>query len=230
VTIKDANVSNDTLVRVVVRIKNEGAQGLTKAALRRRNAGDDGFEHLIDVDAGFGRDADDLILRDAQKDIEVFFDLVHHGRLQVDLIDDGNDDQVGFEGEVKIGKGLGFDALGGIHDEESAFASIESTADLVVEIDMPGSIDEVKFEIFAILSGVGHANRGGFDSDALLALEIHSIEHLLGHIPIRDSARELEHTICQGRFAMIDMGYNAKIANFIHCFAVSVNVTQYNRF
>ena len=213
-----------------MRVKNEGAQRFFKAALRRRNAGDDGFENLIHIQTSFGRDADNFILRDAQKDIEVFFYLVHHGRLQVDLIDDGNDDQVGFEREVKIGEGLGFNALGGIHDQESAFASIESTADLVVEIDMPGSIDEVKFEIFAILSGVGHANRGGFDSDALLALEIHSIEHLLGHIPIRDGTRELEHTICQGRFAMIHMGDNAKIANFIHCFAVSVNVTQYNRF
>jgi len=43
-----------------------------------------------------------------------------------------------------IGDGLRFDALGGIDDEERAFAGGKAARDFVGEIDMAGSVDEVE--------------------------------------------------------------------------------------
>ena len=44
------------------------------------------------------------------------------GAGQIDLVDDGNDFEAVIDGEIGVGQGLGFDALGGIHDQQRAFA------------------------------------------------------------------------------------------------------------
>jgi hypothetical protein len=45
---------------------------------------------------------------------------------------------------VDICKRLGLDALGGVDDEDRAFAGLERVADLVGEIDVTGRIDQVE--------------------------------------------------------------------------------------
>jgi hypothetical protein len=55
-----------------------------------------------------------------------------------------------------------------------------------------------------------------FDRDTPLLLKLHVIEHLLGHIPGGNRARQLEDSVRKRRFAMIDVGDDAEISNVLH--------------
>ena len=58
-----------------------------------------------------------------------------------------------------------------------------------------------------------HADGLGLDGDALFAFQIHLVEHLVGHLALRQGSRVFQQAICQGGFAMIDMRDDAKITN-----------------
>jgi len=57
------------------------------------------------------------------------FDFVRHavrvGGGQVDFVEDGDNFQIVFQGQVDIGQGLGFNPLAGVHDEQCSFAGGE---------------------------------------------------------------------------------------------------------
>ena len=90
-----------------------------------------------------------------------------------------------------------FDALGGIHDKHCAFTSLERTAHFVAEIHVAWCVNEIDLVFLIILRGVIHAYRGGLDRHAFFAFKVHRVEHLLGHITIRDCARELEQAVSE---------------------------------
>ena len=86
-------------------------------------------------------------------------------------------------GKVDVGERLGLDALGRVHHQDCALAGGQAPRDLVGEIDMAGRIDQVQLDTScAVLRLVVHPNGLGLDRDAALALEIHRVEHLLGHL------------------------------------------------
>jgi hypothetical protein len=108
---------------------------------------------------------------------------------------------------------LGFDPLGGIDDEQGAFAGGEAAADLVGEIDVPGGVDQVEGVLVPVAGLVEHANGAGLDGDALLAFEVHGVEHLGGDIAFGDGASALQQPIGKGGLAVIDMGNDAEVAD-----------------
>ena len=64
-----------------------------------------------------------------------------------------------------------------------------------------------------VLRFVIEPHRMGFDGDTALALEVHVVEYLGRHIAPGHSAGQLEQTIGEGRFAMIDMRDNGEVAD-----------------
>ena len=54
--------------------------------------------------------------------LDLHRDVVRPRVRQVDLVDDGDELQVVLDGEVGVGDGLRFDALGGVNHEQGAFA------------------------------------------------------------------------------------------------------------
>ena len=66
------------------------------------------------------------------------------------LVDYRDDLEASIERMVKIRDCLCLDSLGGVHNEECAFTSSYTTADLVAEINVAGSINEIKKVVFAI--------------------------------------------------------------------------------
>ncbi len=70
--------------------------------------------------------------------------------------------------QVAIGQRLRFDALGGIDDENGALAGGQRPADLVVEIDMAGGIDEIEVIGFAVIGFIIQRDGAGLDGDAAL--------------------------------------------------------------
>ena len=208
----EPDVRDDALVGVVVGVEDEAPERRLRVALRGGHPLHDGLQHQVDVGALLGRHEDDLLARDGQHVLQ----LLHHhlglGGRQVDLVDDGHDDQALGEREVDVGERLGLDALGGIDHEDGALAGLEAAAHLVAEVDVTGRVDEVEAVRQAVACGVLQAHGAGLDGDALLALQVHRIEHLAGHLARLDGVRQLQDAVRQRRLAVVDVGDDAEVA------------------
>ena len=186
--------------------------GASGSPFGRRHALHDGLQHQVDVGALLGRHEDDLLARDGQHVLQLLHDHVGLRRGQVDLVDDGHDDEALGEGEVHVGERLGLDALGGVDDEDGALAGLEAAADLVAEVDVAGRVDEVEAVHLAVARGVLQAHRAGLDGDALLALQVHRVEHLARHLARLDGVRQLQDAVGQRRLPVVDVGDDAEVA------------------
>ena len=75
-------------------------------------------------------------------------DLLAHafgiGGGKVDLVDDGDDLVVVLDRLIDVGQRLRLDALGGVDDQQCAFARGEAAADLVGEVDVAGRVHQVE--------------------------------------------------------------------------------------
>jgi hypothetical protein len=82
---------------------------------------------------------------------------------------------------------------------------------------MPGGVDKVQGILLAIGRLMQHTNCVELDGDAALLFQFHVIEHLIGfHLTGGDGAGAFKQSIGNGRFAVIDVGDDAKISNVIH--------------
>jgi len=77
-------------------------------------------------------------------------------------------------------------------------------------------VDQVQNIGFAVARLVGDAHALGLDGDAPLALNIHAVEVLLALIAGRNQAGQAQDAVGQGRFAVVDMGDDAEIADVVH--------------
>jgi hypothetical protein len=68
-----------------------------------------------------------------------------------------------------------------------------------------------------------HLDRLELDGNPSLALQIHLIEELLFHLALFHRTRQLEQPIGKSRFAVIDMGDDAKIADVSLVHTISTN-------
>lgn len=76
---------------------------------------------------------------------------------------------------------------------------------------MSGGVDEID-----LMPLPSHTNGSQFDRNSPLLLDRHSIEHLLiFHLAFFLGSGELEHTISERRFTMIDMSDDSEIADFL---------------
>ncbi len=176
--VDDAGEDDDAAVGVEPGVEDEGLEGGFGIAGGRREKGDDGFEDGLDVEAGLGGDGDGVVGGEADGLFDHLLGAVDVGGGEVDLVDDGDDLEAVGDGEIGVGEGLGLDALGGVDDEEGAFAGGERAGDLVGEVDVAGGVDEVELVGFAVVRLVHHADGVGLDGDAALAFEVHRVEHL----------------------------------------------------
>ncbi len=211
--IDDANIGDDTLIGVILGIEDERPQRLVIGATRRRHALHHRFENLLGADALFGRRQDGLLAGDADHILDLFDDTLRLGAGQVDLVDNRDEFEVGLERQIEIRQRLRLDALRGVHHQNRALARRQTARHLIGEIDVSGGVDEIQFVFLAIERGVAHPHRLRLDGDALLAFEIHLVEHLLRHVTPRDGAREFQQPIRKGGFAVVDMGDDTKVAN-----------------
>src|SRR5437868_7788000 len=54
------------------------------------------------------------------------------------------------------------------------------------------------------------------DRDAALALEVHRVQHLLAHLPVRKPAAALYEAVGERRLAMVDVRDDGKVADVLH--------------
>ena len=86
----------------------------------------------------------------SEKFNDFVFHLLGHGVGHVALVDYGYDFQVVVYGHVKVADGLRLYALGGIHHKKRSFASCNTTAHLVREVNVSRSINEIEGIFLAI--------------------------------------------------------------------------------
>ena len=81
---------------------------------------------------------------------------------------------------------------------------------------MSRSVDKVQRIVFAVFGAVVHLDGVALDRYAALALEVHVVENLSLHIFRSHGGRALQKPVGQRRFAVVDMGYYAKVSDSFH--------------
>ncbi len=191
--------------------------GAVVVALRRRDPLYHRVEEAGDALAGLGGDAEDLVGGDPEHALDLGRALVGLGGRQVDLVERGHDREVGFEGRVAVGEGLGLDPLARVDEEDGALARRHAAGDLVPEVDVAGRVDEVEDVVLPREADVLR-----LDGDAALPLEIHRVQVLGPHVPELHGTAQLEEPIGQGALAVVDVGDDGEVAEALeggrrHC-------------
>ena len=81
---------------------------------------------------------------------------------------------------------------------------------------MTRRIDQVQVIGLAVAGVVLQRHCLRLDGDAALAFDVHRVEHLRLHLAIRQAAAQLDDAIGQGRFAVVDVGDDGKVADLLH--------------
>ena len=214
--VDDAHRDDGAAEGIVMGIKDQGLEFLVRIALGRRQVLDDGLKDLLDALAGFRRTVLDQAAVKAEILLDLQGDLFRFGGGEIDLVDHRDDLEIVFHGQIEIGQGLRLDPLGGVDEEQGAFAGGEGPRDFVAEIDMAGGVDEVEIIGLAISGLIWQADRLTLDGDAALAFDVHVVEQLVLELPVGNEIAVLDHAVGQGRFAMINMGDYAEISYIFH--------------
>ena len=213
-TVEDAVVGDDAAEGVEHRVENQRLQRGVLVALRRRYAVDDGLEHLLDSHARLARRQENILILASQQVDDLVLHLVNHGRIHVDFVQHGDDFEVVAHGQVEVRNGLRLNTLRGIDNQQRTFARGNRARNLVGEVDVSRRIDEVERIEFSVGGTVLHLDGVALDGDALLALELHVVEHLSLHLPAGKCACFFYNSVRECRFTVINMGNNTKIADF----------------
>ncbi len=135
---------------------------------------------------------------------------------QVDLVEHRHHFHPLLDGGVAVGHGLGFHTLRRIHHQQRALAGRQRAGDFVGEVPVARGVDQVELIGLAIPGVVGERRGLGLDGDAPLPLEVHGIEHLLGHLPFRQPAAMLDETVRERGLAVVDVGDDGKVTDVLH--------------
>ena len=191
-------MGDHALVGVVLGIEDQGLEGLIGAALGLRDAFGDSGEDLGCAHPLLRAGKDDFVEIEADNAFELAGDALRFGVREVNLVEDGDELEVLVHRQVNVREGLRFDALGGVNDEDGAFAGGEGTRNFVREVHVARGIDEVVFVLDAIGGRVRHPGGGRLDGDPLLAFQVHRVEQLLGHIALTHRAGRFEEAVSEG--------------------------------
>ena len=211
----DAHQGHHAEIIIEPTVDDQRLQRGLAIALGRRNVRDQVFQRRFDAQARLG--ADETGVRGVNADN--LFDFKLHtlgiGLGQVHFVQDRHDVQTLLDGRVTVRYGLGFNTLPGIDDQQRPLTGRQRARNFVGKIHVSGGIDKVELIDIATPGGVIQGDALRFDGNAALALDIHGIEHLRLHLAIAQTAAVLNKAIGQRRLAVIDMGDDRKIADFL---------------
>ena len=206
---------NDTPVRIIQGVKDQGLERGIRIAVGRRYIGDDCLQDILHPQSLLGGNKGSF--RGIQSDdiLDLFPHRFRLGRGEVDLVNDRKDIQVVLQGQIDIGQGLGLDPLCRVHDQDRSVAGGKGAAHLIIKIHMSGCIDEIE-NIFLPVSGTIDQTDGlGLNRDTAFPLKIHVVEHLVLHLTAGEQTCLFNHAVRQRGFAVIDVGDNTEISDFI---------------
>ena len=218
--LKHTDIDDNALVAVVDAVEDQRLQRGIRVAGGSRNVGDDTLQHLIHIQAGLGRDAGRIQTGQADHVLHPLRHLVRVGAGQVDLIQDGHQFQIMLQRHIGVGQRLSFHTLRGIHHKDGTLAGGQTAADLVGKVHVARGIDEVELVGLAVLGGIVHGDSAGLDGDAALALNVHVVQNLVFHGALVHALGQLQNTVRQGGFAVVNVCNDAEIADIVSCHVV----------
>ncbi len=208
----DPHVGNDAAVVVVLRIEDQRLQGVVRFAGRWRNLLNNRFQNVVDMQAGFCTDrngAQAVESQDRFNFLHNFFDANHR---QVDLVDDRDNFEVGFDGGVRVRDGLRLHALKRVDQQQRTFAGRQAPRDLVVEVDVSRRVDQIQFVRLAFVLEVNR-DRAGLHRDAAFAFDIQIVEDLRLEFSLSNGSGLQQKLVRERTLAVVNVRNDRKVAN-----------------
>jgi hypothetical protein len=212
-TLHDAEQHHHAHVGVVLAVEYQRPQRRLGVALGGGHVLHHVLQYGVDVDAQLGGDLRGLQRGQADDVLHLLLGLQGVGGGQVDLVEHRQDLQIVVHGKIRVGQRLGLHALGGIHHQQRALAGGQRPADLVIEVHVARGVDEVQGVGFSVLRLIEDLDGAGLDGNAPLPLQIHIVQQLVLHLPLRHGVALLQQAIRQRGFAVVDVGNNGKVAD-----------------
>ena len=224
----DAADADPADVVVVVERGDEHLHGSGGIAGRSGNIVDDRlkqrhevFTHLVRAEgggalAGGAEDRRGIKLLLGRVEVEqklqdLVHDLVDAGVGAVDLVHDHDDAVAELEGLLQHEAGLGHRALSRVHEQNDAVDHLEDALDLAAEVGVARRVDDVDLVVFIMYRRILRKDR-----NAALALDVAGVHDAVddGLIFTVDAAL-LEHFVDEGRLAVVDVGDDGDISDFL---------------
>src|SRR5262249_12176953 len=121
--------------------------------------------------------------------------------------------KVVIESEVGIRKRLSLHSLRGIDYQQRALARGERTRNLIREINMPRRVDQIKEVLLSVAGSLVEANGVSLHTHSARTLQVHGLEDLLRHLPLRERTGQYEQTVCKRALPVINMRDNREISD-----------------
>ena len=214
--VEDAEIGDDAAEGVEHRVEDKRLQRGVFVAFRSGNAGHDGFQHLFDARSRLSRREQNIFVLASYEVDHLVFHLVDHRRVHVDLVQYGDDLQIVSHGQIEVRDGLRLNALRSIDHQQRPFARGDGARHFVGEVHVPRGVDQVERVSLSVAGRVLHLDGVALDGDALFAFEVHVIEHLRLHFALVQRVGLFQQPVGERRFAVVDMGYDAEIADVFH--------------
>ena len=224
--VKDAADGEAAEVVGVVEVGDEDLEGAVGGAGSGGDGLEDELEERLQVGAGdvdvhgggaeLAVGVDDGELEDGLVGVEVdeeVIDLVEDflrtGVGAVDLVDDDDGRELGFEGLRQHVAGLGQRAFGGIDQQNYAVDHLQGALDFAAEVGVAGGVDDVDLGVVVVDGGVF-----GEDGDAALFFEVVGVHDALGDGFVgAEGAGLAEHGVDEGGLAVVDVGDDGDVAD-----------------
>ena len=208
-----AHERDHAAVLIELGIEDQCAQGTVRVALGRRDVAHDAVEQLLHPHARLGAHAEHVFGGSARDVLDLERHVVGPRRREIHLVDGADHREPLVAGEKEVGKSLSLDPLRGVHHQHRALAGRQAARDFIGEIHVAGRIDQVQLIGLAVAGVEVHRDRVRLDGDALLALEVHVVEHLGLHLLGRKRVRDLEQPIGEGALAVVDVRHDAEVSD-----------------
>ena len=117
--------------------------------------------------------------------------------------------------QINVCQRLRLYPLSGVDHQDRTFAGGKRAADFIGKVNVAGGVHQVELVGFAVFRGIVEADGLGFDGNAAFALNVHGIEHLFLHFAAGKATAVFDQTVGQGRFSVVDVGDDGKVANKI---------------
>ena len=108
-----------------------------------------------------------------------FFDnSVRIGTRQVDFVDYGHNFKTAVDSKISVGESLSLNALRCVNNKHCTLTSRQRTGNLVVKVNMTGSVNEVEKIFFAVVGIISNRYGTSLYCYATLTLKFHIVKEL----------------------------------------------------